>query len=517
MNPYESTPAASPAMLGRRRVYQDLAAMLSRRPPLHRSVIGPRMNGKTVILRQLATDGAVTSKFAASFYWDLRHDPPRGDDAFRLGLARALDGAFARAGRDDLRDTSLDFESVTLALKEIHGANQTVLAILDGIDRVLDERLVTRQVWDNLKALSDAGLTLVCASRQRLGELCDHDSFTSDFWEVFGVPVEVGPFEDADWDDVLAPLTARRTVDPSARKELRAWTGGQPRLVIELLLRLGALGGDHAIAKVHVDAAAEALLRERPESLTHLWKRECDEVLRGVLTDLVANESLPASQVAPRERGRLAALGMLTETGTKISCASRLMARHIQGTGGSEHGLRRLFANEADYARNIGSLLELRLAHVKGGDPHLRSYVEKALRDISPADPLAPWRIFRDIVEAALDLVFAVEAPGAVLPESWKAVGSPLFPSNGRPPKRRGSSCRLLDAATGTDDLDPVARYVSKRTVALLDALTTAGDVMNHKRGARMPEVMPIASTASFCAVAVELFAAITAEIPLKA
>jgi hypothetical protein len=515
MNPYESPSATSPTMLGRRRVYQDLSAMLSRRPPLHRSVIGPRMNGKTVILRQLAEDAAVTSKFAASFYWDLRHDPPRGDDAFRRGLARELDAAFARAGRDDLRDASLDFESVTLALKEIHGASQTVLAILDGVDRVLEERLVTRQVWDNLKALSDAGLTLVCASRLRLGELCDHDSFTSDFWEVFGVPVEVGPFDDADWDDVLAPLMARRTVDTSARKELRAWSGGQPRLAFELLLRLGALGGDHAIAKAHVDAAADALYLEQPDPLRLLFKR-CDPPLRDHLLDLTSNGDLPANQVPEAHRRSLAAMGLVAESGGRVTLACRLMERYVKTEGGATSQLRRLFASEADYQRNVREVLDYRLAQVRGGDARLRGYVKRALADLTLEEPRRPWREFRAIVDRALELVWAVEAPDGLLPEAWKEPLQERYPRDRRAPKRP-QSCEFLDKATGYMRQPPVTTHVTKRTVMLLDLLKQAGDSDSHWHEQRMPTTFSVADSAVFCAVAVELFAAVTTEIPSKA
>jgi hypothetical protein len=63
----------------------------------------------------------------------------------------------------------------------------------------------------------------------------------------------------------------------------------------------------------------------------------------------------------------------------------------------------------------------------------------------------------------------------------------------------------------------PVTTHVTKRTVMLLDLLKQAGDSDNHWEEQRMPTGFSVAESAVFCAAAVELFAAITAEIPLKA
>lgn len=518
MSAYELRRDGPVPMLGRKRIYRTIATALTKPSPDHVSVIGPRLSGKSVILRHLWGDAAVTANFSFATYWDVRRETPSDDDEFRRALARHMADALRGGPLDDLLDETLDYEWVKFAIESAREqTNKPALLILDGLDAVLDRRSVSRQLWDNLKALGDKGATMVCGSRARLVDICDHEASSSDFWDMFGgAAVEVGPFSEDDWPDLLAPIEKRRAVEGSARKELAAWTGGQPRLTCEMLHLLDAQEGSAPIAKPQVDAVAEALLRERPESLTLLWKRECDESLRGVLADLVANESLPASQVAPRDRGRLAALGMVLESGSKVSCASRLMARHIQGTGGGEHNLRRLFASESDYAKNVGGLLELRLAHVKGGDPRLRGYVEKALRDLTPDDPRGAWRVFRDIVDRALDLVWSVEAPGGILPDAWKEPLRERYPPDRKAPKR-GQACEFLDKATGYMRQAPVAQHVTKRTVVLLDALKQAGDMANHADELKMPAVLSLTGSAVFCAVAVELFAAITEEIPLKA
>ena len=63
----------------------------------------------------------------------------------------------------------------------------------------------------------------------------------------------------------------------------------------------------------------------------------------------------------------------------------------------------------------------------------------------------------------------------------------------------------------------PVTSHVTKRTVMLLDLLKQAGDSDNHWEEQKMPAVLSVADSAVFCAAAVELFAAITTEIPRRA
>lgn len=515
MNPYELNPNTPTALHGRAKLYRGVLAALTKPTPDHVSLVGPRFNGKTMILRRLVADDAVRGAFVEVVYWDLRHATPRDDDSFRRAFAAQLAAAL-RGRRDDLIDGELDYTWLTSALDMLaEESGRRVFVVLDGIDAVLQARAVTRQVWDNLKALGDRGITFACGSRERLVDLCDAESSTSDFWDMFTTVQAVGPFDESDWPALLAPLAARRAIEESGRKALVAWTGGNPRLVCELLHQLYA--GVGTVTKREVDTEAEALLRERHDTLSALWKRECDEETRGVLCDLAAEQPLPLNRVPLAVRDRLGSMGFVSVAPTSLRMSCGLMAQFAKDRGATANHLRRLFAEEQDHARNIGAALELRLAQVRGGDAELRKYTGLALRALSPDDPMGPWRLFRDIVDRALWLVFAAEcASDGRLPDAWKAPLGDKYPSNGKPPKKRGMSCRCLDLATGNEENEPAARYVTKRTFVLLDALSTAGDVMNHKRGARMPALIPVACTASLCGVAVELFAAITEEIPLK-
>lgn len=517
MNPYELNPNVAATMLGRAKLFRVIKAVLTKPSPDHVSLVGPRLNGKTTILRQLQADPVVRGAFSVIVHWDLRRATPGDDESFRRTLAELFASAL-RGVHDDLIEEKRDDAWLKGTIELVCACtHKRVLVVLDGIDAVLRGRSVTRHVWDNLKAFGDSSVTFVCASRDRLVELCDAESSSSDFWDMFTVVQQVGAFEESDWGDLVSPLSSRRPVEESARKALIAWSGGNPRLACELLHHLHDATGSGPITKSEVDAEAEALIQARHDTLTALWRRECDELMRGLLYDLATGQAVQLNRVAPTTRERLSSMGFIAVSPTSIRMGCGLMSQFAKDRGATANHLRRLFADEPDYARNIGATLELRLAQVRGGDAELRRYTSAALRSLSPEDPMGPWRCFRDIVDRALVLIYKAEGTAdGRLSDSWKEPLGSLYPTNGRPPKKRGISCRCLDIATGNDDYDPVAQHVTKRTVALLDAISTAGDVTNHKRSARMPPVVSVHSTAALCAVAVELFAAVTEEIPLR-
>jgi hypothetical protein len=61
-----------------------------------------------------------------------------------------------------------------------------------------------RHPWRNLRiAAGRSSVRLVTGGRRPLRDLChDEESRASDFWEIFyDAPIEVGAFEEADWDD----------------------------------------------------------------------------------------------------------------------------------------------------------------------------------------------------------------------------------------------------------------------------------------------------------------------------
>src|SRR5262249_23272896 len=108
----------------------------------------------------------------------------------------------------------------------------TVLAIMDGFDKPLSNGQLTRNLWDQLRALGlRPSLQLVTGNRLTLRNLIrDSETLTSPLWETFDPsPVRVGCFDENDLAAVLGQLPevqltrGARTwwLDPPAGR--RAW------------------------------------------------------------------------------------------------------------------------------------------------------------------------------------------------------------------------------------------------------------------------------------------------------
>lgn len=241
-SPYRVPGGEVPPMLGRERLFGRLCRHLAKATPDHVSVIGPRLFGKSVVLKHLASHPP-EGNFVGSLYWDLRYGTPRTDAEFRSQLAERLRGAVKPARPDLAADLEPGDEAVSdllfYVLDELQRDSARMLAVLDGFDHLLGDFGITRNLWDELRTLAQTGgLCLVTGSRARLYDLCkDEESRTSNFWQVFhDPPFKVGIFEEGDWAGFLAPFASSgiRT-DSSAEKEIRNWTGGVPVLAAEIV------------------------------------------------------------------------------------------------------------------------------------------------------------------------------------------------------------------------------------------------------------------------------------------
>ena len=78
-------------------------------------------------------------------------------------------------------------ERMQLTTQELHDKGDRVLLVMDGFDDVVANPGITREIWDNLRAVAARKrLRFVTGSRRPLRELCrDEDARTADFWEVF--------------------------------------------------------------------------------------------------------------------------------------------------------------------------------------------------------------------------------------------------------------------------------------------------------------------------------------------
>ena len=250
-SPYRVLGVDVPPMFGRERLFVRLCRHLNKPTPDHVSVIGPAKFGKSVLLNHLAGHFRQPGQyFTTSLYWDLRHGTPATDDEFRRRFAEHIKRALQQVEPEYADFIELEDEGLHDLLHFVFSEMQTkgvrILAVLDGFDHLLAEGRITRNLWDDLRTLCQmTSLRLVTGSRSRLRELCKtEESRTSDFWEIFyDTPLQVGCFEQHDWDGFLKPFESRGVkFDCSALKELGNWTGGVPTLSAALAERL-YLGG----------------------------------------------------------------------------------------------------------------------------------------------------------------------------------------------------------------------------------------------------------------------------------
>ena len=515
-SPYQVLGTEVPPMWGRERLFSRLCRHLTKATPDHVSVIGPRLFGKSVMLKHLAShfpDG----HFVGSLYWDLRYGTPRTDAEFRSQFAWHLKDRL-RFVRPDLAEyLEPDDEGVSDLLKlvfdDFKDGNARMLVVLDGFDHLLGDFGITRNLWDELRTLAQTGgLCLVTGSRARLLDLCkDEESRTSNFWQIFhDPPFQVGAFEDDDWAGFLAPFVSGGIeTDSSAEKEIRNWTGGVPVLAAALasLLMANHRRGE-TISKADVDHVAGAMANEPLEAVRALWG-DCPIELRSLLTELSSSAAI-GSDVAERQKRKLLRRGFAEEFRGGLRSSCRLMAMYARQRRDEVAYMNRLFGDPNRFHNNIQGMLELRLNGIaKRADPELVRVVRNAVDNLRP-NPTDSVVWMRSAADTALDLIWQAELPAdRSLPEAWKSIYE-----EGRAPDSlptwRGPQCHLLRSVTGTERNRRLTKFVTKPTCLLVDHIQSIGNFGQHREG----QEVSLPTAASFCLSAIELCERLSRELP---
>ncbi|MCY3968487.1 MAG: hypothetical protein OXG74_01020 [Acidobacteria bacterium] len=499
-DPYKVRGVEAPEMLGRQRLFDGLCRHLVKATPDHVCVVGPPQFGKSVLLNHLALQFKTPGEhYVTSLYLDLRHATPGTDDEFRLRFAEGIKDSLQVVRPECAEYLELEGEGLhdllLLVFDELAKKRLRLLAVLDGFDHVLAGSGITRNLWDEMRTLAQkSSLRLVTGSRGRLRELCKtEESRTSDFWEIFyDTPLQVGCFEDDDWDSFLRPFKVTGvSLDKSAVKELSNWSGGVPVLAVAMAERLlAAASQGQTLSKPDVDATAEATIEERRELLAALWD-DCSIELQSDLAAIAAS-GLPLREIADERRRDLERRGFARAIGKKIRPSCRLMAQYALQRAEGVANLRRMFGAPERFEGNIRNLLELRLTQVDGADPELRDFVERAIRDLQP-EPVNSVVWARSIAGRALDLIWEAELPNdRSMPDDWKFAGV-QFDDRGRLPRSRGRQCQILRRITGTEHNDPAAMFVTKPTCLLVDHLQSIGDFGQHREEATVSIFMATA------------------------
>lgn len=484
--------------------------------PAHISVVGPRSIGKTELLKAVVerhrSDPEV---FDAAVIVDLRHDLPSSAEealdrigmAIREAVANAKGGVYKDWAAEIKADDSpgILYDTLKSVIEMFSEAHVRLLLVLDGCDALLQNSSISRNLWDNLRALAQfSSLRLMTGSRAPLQKLCyNPEARTSDFWGIFNdEPIQVGPFGDEDWEQVFSGCGL--SLDGAARKEFASWTGGHPDLVGLLLDRLQRSGGT-SFGKQEVDASAESILASGSARVDALWM-DCSEEARGDVMRLASGELLATD--LPLDRLRfLIDRGIAARSGNRVRLSNGFLKKHAATRERDVSGTRRLFESTEDFHVNIRSVIELRLAQVQGADPQIIRCIRRSVLHL-PDDPAGTLGCARDILDRALDLVWAAEAPGGRVPqawiEDWKFSGRTReveeYTRTPTLPEARGRQCGLLRLATGQQYVKPSTRRISKSSYVLIEHMNQIGDLKNHTT-----TEPSLTMAVAFCFAAIEL------------
>lgn len=509
-NPYSVLGVNKAKLRGRNKTIEKIARHLKKPTPDHVSVVGPKFIGKTVFLQGVKDyfrkEG---SPYKAALYWDVRHETPINDqDFYRIFLTKL--GDLFRSVKPELAEMFDEIEPnaqsyIRVVFELLRDCSEKILVILDGLDAMMRGEGITRNLWDYLRSLAELpSLRFVTGSRRRLRDLCaSPESRTSDFWNIFfDTPITIGPFDEDDWSNFLTPFSEKEVeIDSSAQKELRNWTGGVPILAAAVVSRLFERHSSKGIiSKQQVDDAASQILIECQDHLDELW-HDCTTEEQGDLWDLATNKGeIPISEISPDRRTSLEIRGYVQSLGNRVNSVCRLMETHAKHRGESVSYIRRVFGDVKRYESNIKSFLELRLSHLEGVDPDLKSLIGKAIRDLSEPEDVLVW--IRSITDCALDLVWQTEIPTGEIPIEWttewkdKGVNDP---PSGIIPSKRGNQCKLLRFMV--DPRNNVSTRISQSTYLLIDHIQSAGDFGQHRYG----EKVPLSFAVVTCLAAIEL------------
>ncbi|WP_316228262.1 hypothetical protein [Bradyrhizobium sp. SZCCHNR1039] len=490
-----------PPMLGRELIMGRMLAALTKANPDHLQMVGPRYSGKTVILHELARrlKSANNTPYTAVLLWDLGHQTPATDELFMQRLAGELSVALLDKHADYAehlkkpRDNAYqDVAEVLDAIKEEGGK---VLAILDGFDKPLSNGRLTRNLWDQLRELAlKPSLRLVTASRRTLRDLIRNpESQTSDFWGIFDPsPVRVGCFGENDLAALLAQVPQLHLTG-GAQTELWNASNGYPVMMLEALNCLCEEVSEGTVTPEVMKSSCGSAYPRLRDKIDSLW-RDCSPQCQDLLFRVMEEGAVLRTGSIGADAEILVDRGFVRLTGNKVQGVSRLLERYLEEQPNENSALLRMFGDVGSYNNNLKGALEHRLGQIEDLDGVLKKYLQQGLGDF-PEHPGVFLSSVHGILEQALTLIWKAECWDSKknrawirgewfslwqrneerVPEEWKT----RFPEGGQ-------RLRLLDLMTGTQKSDRLARFVTKNTYVLANALQGFRDFGVHPKSAEV-------------------------------
>lgn len=522
-NPYQILGLGTPRLLGRNREWEKLQRRLIKPTPDHISIIGPKYIGKTVLLETIANHFAGgQNTFDACLYWDMRRGGPQSDEDFYRTFAqlaaKSVNAVSPNLGNPLTGPDGESLEMLQIVFETLRDERKKILVVMDGLDNILLASNLSKNVWDNLRALGEfPSLRFLTSSKRRLRELCaSPESKSSDFWNIFAdSPLALGSFEADAFDQVLAAFGGRRiTFQPGARTEIINWSGGVPILTSALCKHLWEeISDDQEVGPDNVNSLATNLRDDLQDIIEELWS-DCSEDERGDVAALANGHIIKSDQVPRTRLATLKQRGFVKESGSYLKPACRFVESFAKDHGAKSTSLRWLFGTLDDYNRNVKGLLELRLSHLNDVDNDLLGYLQLAVDNIDNP-PLVVGQI-RGIVNRALSLIWKADMPGGLIPREWTILWKG-FDSENNPPVRNppegaiptsgAKQCYLLDLMT--DPRKGGKTQVSRPVFLLIDFLNSAGNFGQHLYGAEIPQRFAVTS----CIAAIDMCELLTKEL----
>lgn len=478
-------------LLGRSAMLGKMANALLKESPNHLQVVGPRLVGKTVLLRELCRKIQQTgSHYVAVLHWDLGHLTPTSDETFMQRFATELGEALRSESPEyeaHLKGGGNNYGGIVEVLDLLEADRKRVLVVLDGFDAPLCNESLTRNLWDQLRDLAHrSSLRLVTSSRKTLRELIrDPRARTSDFWGIFDPsPIRVGSFDDGDLAEIFGRLPDLKFF-PDAVDELWKATNGAPVMLLEVLNSVAASKPGQAVSSIAVKAACADAYQRLFDRLDAQWS-DCrpgaQDLFRRVLDErTVATAGLPKTDLRA-----LVDRGFVREKDSELDRPSELLAMYLADQPNEGNAIARLFGQEVDFIRNFRAAMERRLSQLPTFDDDLLQYLEAACRDF-PEHPGRFLTHVRGIVNRAFDLIWEAEISDYRIPEEWftewqfKGESVPFESWRSRFPEG-DSRVQLLRLITGTQKCKQLTKQVTRITYVLVNAANGFGNLGQHMR-----------------------------------
>lgn len=508
-----------PPMLGRAAILQKMIGSLTKATPDHLQMVGPRFAGKTVVLHELATRlRQMGSPYSAVVLWDLGHQTPRSDEVFMQNLAREMSGALA--GSLDIYAEHLKnlqgnpYQEIAEVLDLLKDEGVKVLLIMDGFDKPLSNGQLTRNLWDQLRELAlKPSLRLITASRRTLRDLIRNpDSQTSDFWNIFDpTPVRVGCFDEGDLADILKAVPVHQLA-AGAQTELWNASNGFPVLMLGVLNAAYEAATTETIGPEVIRAACDAAFPALRDKLDALWL-DCPPSSQDLLRRVLDEEVVSRTGIASGDADTLLERGFVRSATNKLQVPNRLLRKYLDEQPNEGNALARLFGTSDAYQRNLKGVLERRIGAISGIDSTLKRYLERSAEEL-PDHPGIFLSNVRGIVDKAFELIWAAEIPDKRIPSGWMSIWKrnnesrvdeweTTFPQGVR-------RVALLKLMTGSERSAPSAKYITKGTHVLMNAVHAFGDFGQHQEGALIDPGTAYAAL-HLC---IELSASLARELP---